>query len=35
MPALRTRISIDTWTILLVIALGLLIRFGLLKSVAW
>lgn len=28
-------LSTDTWTILLVIALGLLIRFGLLKSIAW
>jgi hypothetical protein len=29
------QLSTDTWTILLVIALGLLIRFGLLKSIAW
>lgn len=29
------RLSIDTWAILLAAALGLLIRFGLLKSIAW
>jgi hypothetical protein len=29
------QLSTDTWTILLVIALGLLIRFGLLRSIAW
>jgi hypothetical protein len=28
-------LSTDTWTILLVIVLGLLIRFGLLRSIAW
>jgi hypothetical protein len=29
------RISTDTWAILLAAALGLAIRFGLLKSIAW
>jgi hypothetical protein len=29
------RLSTDTWAILLAAALGLLIRFGLLKSIAW
>jgi hypothetical protein len=28
-------LSTDTWAILLAAALGLLIRFGLLKSIAW
>jgi hypothetical protein len=28
-------LSTDTWAILLVIAVGLLIRFGLLKTIAW
>jgi hypothetical protein len=32
-PSLR--LSTDTWTIILVIALGLLIRFGLLTTIAW
>jgi hypothetical protein len=35
----RTRpslhLSADAWAILLAAALGLLIRFGLLKSIAW
>ena len=35
MSTLRTRISTDTWAILLAAALGLAIRFGLLKSIAW
>jgi hypothetical protein len=29
------RLSVDTWAILLAAALGLLIRFGLLKTIAW
>jgi hypothetical protein len=29
------RLSTDTWAILLAAALGLIIRFGLLKSIAW
>ena len=29
------RLSTDTWAILLAAALGLLIRFGLLRSIAW
>jgi hypothetical protein len=28
-------LSTDTWAILLAAALGLIIRFGLLKSIAW
>jgi hypothetical protein len=36
-PSTRTShsLSADTWAILLAAALGLLIRFGLLKSIAW
>jgi len=30
-----TRLSADTWAILLAAALGLLIRFSFLKTVAW
>jgi hypothetical protein len=29
------RLSTDAWAILLAAALGLLIRFGLFKSIAW
>jgi len=29
------RLSTDVWAILLAAALGLIIRFGLLKSIAW
>jgi hypothetical protein len=32
-PSLR--LSTDTWAILLAAALGLLIRFGFLRSIAW
>jgi hypothetical protein len=32
---LTSRISTDTWIILLVIALGLLIPFSLLETIAW
>jgi hypothetical protein len=35
MSTLRTRLSIDAWAILLAAALGLIIRFGLLRSIAW
>ena len=28
-------LSFDTWAILLAAALGLIIRFGLVKSIAW
>jgi hypothetical protein len=36
-PSTRTsyRLSTDAWAILLAAALGLLIRFGLLKTIAW
>jgi hypothetical protein len=35
-PQTRTfRLSTDAWAILLATALGLVIRFGLLKSIAW
>jgi hypothetical protein len=36
-PSTRTplALSTDTWAILLAAALGLAIRFGLLKSIAW
>jgi hypothetical protein len=36
-PATRSslHLSTDTWAILLAAALGLIIRFGLLKSIAW
>ncbi len=35
MSTLRARTSIDTWIILSVIALGLLLRFGLFRTIAW
>ncbi len=35
MSTLRTRLSTDAWAILLAAALGLVIRFGLLRTVAW
>jgi hypothetical protein len=39
MSTLRTRISPriskDAWVILLLAALGLILRFGLLQSIAW
>ena len=35
MSTLRTRLSTDTWAILLAAALGLAIRFGLLRTIAW
>jgi hypothetical protein len=36
-PSTRSslRLSTDTWAILLAAALGLIIRFGLLKTIAW
>jgi hypothetical protein len=36
-PATRSNfnLSTDTWAILLAAVLGLIIRFGLLKSIAW
>ena len=34
-PRPSLSLSADTWAILLAAALGLLIRFGLLKSIAW
>jgi hypothetical protein len=34
-PSTRATLSTDTWAILLAAALGLIIRFGLLKSIAW
>ena len=36
-PSTRTsfNLSTDAWAILLASALGLLIRFGLLKTIAW
>jgi hypothetical protein len=33
--SLSPRLSVDTWAILLAAALGLIIRFGLLKTIAW
>ena len=35
MPATTRRISSDTWAVILSLALALLIRFGLLKTVPW
>jgi len=35
MSTLRTRISTDTWAIVLSLALALIIRSGLLKTVPW
>jgi hypothetical protein len=35
MSNLRARISTDTWAILLAAAVGLAIRFGLFRSIAW
>jgi hypothetical protein len=36
-PSTRSNLTLstDTWAILLAAALGLLIRFGLFKSIAW
>jgi hypothetical protein len=31
----RTRLSTDTWAIVLSLALALIVRIGLLKTVAW
>jgi hypothetical protein len=35
MSTFRSRLSTDAWAILLAAALGLIIRFGLLRTVAW
>jgi hypothetical protein len=35
MSSARTRLSTDTWAILLSLALALAVRIGLLKTVAW
>jgi hypothetical protein len=35
MPANPRRLSLDTWAVLLSLALVLLIRLGVLKTVAW
>jgi hypothetical protein len=35
MSTLRRRLSTDAWAILLAAALGLVIRFGLLRTIAW
>jgi hypothetical protein len=35
MPAKPRRLSLDTWAVLLSLALVLLIRLGVLKTVAW
>jgi hypothetical protein len=35
MSTLRSRISTGTWTILLAAALGLILRFSVLKTIAW
>jgi len=34
-PRTRIALSTDTWAILLATAVGLIIRFGLLRSIAW
>ena len=34
-PRISPRISREAWTILLLTALGLLIRFGLFRTIAW
>ena len=35
MPEFSRRVSLDTWAVLLSLALALLVRFGLLRSVPW
>jgi hypothetical protein len=35
MSTKRTRLSIDTWAILLSLTLALIVRIGLLKTVPW
>ncbi len=35
MASSSPRLSLDTWAVLLSLALALLVRFGLLKSVGW
>jgi hypothetical protein len=35
MSTKRTRLSIDTWAILLSLTLALIVRVGLLKTVPW
>jgi hypothetical protein len=35
MSTLRRRLSTDAWAILLAAAVGLVIRFGLLRTIAW
>jgi hypothetical protein len=34
-PRITPRVSKDAWVILLLAALGLILRFGLLQSIAW
>ncbi len=35
MPQKKSTFSLDTWAVLLSLALALLVRFGVLKSVPW
>jgi len=35
MPANSRRISLDTWAVILSLALILLVRFGILRTVSW
>jgi hypothetical protein len=35
MPPTSRRISLDTWAVLLSLALVLLVRFGVIKAVPW
>jgi hypothetical protein len=35
MPAASRRLSLDTWAVLLSLALALLVRFGILRTVPW
>lgn len=34
-PAKKFNLSLDTWAVVLSLALALFVRFGILKSVAW
>lgn len=34
-PSLLKRVSLDTWAVLLALAAALLVRFNVLKTIAW
>jgi hypothetical protein len=35
MPVIKRRFSLDTWAVVLSLALALLVRFGILRTVSW